>query len=104
MSLITFAASPLVITPTVRSFTFTPPHRRSNHTVMSAVRSETTSTCPVLTKFQNDCATPTPFLREVANALADDMQAGLAVHGGGDLEMILTYVDALPSGSFLFPS
>ena len=98
MSLITFAASPLVITPTVRSFTFSPPLRRSNNTVMSAVRSETTSTCPVLTMFKKDCATPTPFLRDVANAIADDMQAGLAVHGGGDLEMILTYVDALPSG------
>ncbi|CAG7909427.1 hypothetical protein BRARA_J00549 [Brassica rapa] len=98
MSLVTFAASPLVITPTVRSFTFSPPIRRSNNTVMSAVRSEATSTCPVLTKFKKDCATPTPFLRDVANAIADDMQAGLAVHGGGDLEMILTYVDALPSG------
>lgn len=65
---------------------------------MSAVRSESTSTCPVLTKFQKNCATPTTFLRVVADAIADDMQAGLAVHGGGDLEMILTYVDALPSG------
>ncbi|CAH8367817.1 unnamed protein product [Eruca vesicaria subsp. sativa] len=97
MSFITFASSPLVITPTVRSFTFSKPCR-SNNTVMSAVRSESTSTCPVLTKFQKDCATPTPFLRVIANAIAGDMQAGLAVHGGGDLEMILTYVDALPSG------
>ncbi|CAN6927301.1 unnamed protein product [Brassica oleracea] len=97
MSLFTFAASPLVITPTVRSFTFSPP-RCSKQTVMSAVRSESTSTCPVLTKFQKNCATPTTFLRVVADAIADDMQAGLAVHGGGDLEMILTYVDALPSG------
>ncbi|XP_024006653.1 hexokinase-like 1 protein isoform X2 [Eutrema salsugineum] len=65
---------------------------------MSAVRSESPSTCPVLTKFQRDCATPKPFLRKVADAISDDMRAGLAVQGGGDLDMILTFVDALPSG------
>ncbi|XP_023645462.1 hexokinase-like 1 protein [Capsella rubella] len=90
-------ASP-VVTPTVGSFTFSS-RRRSNYIVMSAVRSNSTSLCPVLTKFQKDCATPTPYLREVANAIANDMRAGLAVDGGGDLEMILTYVDALPSGN-----
>lgn len=66
---------------------------------MSAVRSNSASTCPILTKFQKDCATPTPYLRNVANAIADDMRDGLAVEGGGDLEMILTFVDALPSGN-----
>ncbi|CAH8254839.1 unnamed protein product [Arabidopsis lyrata] len=86
-----------VVTPTIGSFTFS--SRRSNYIVMSAVRSNSASTCPVLTKFQKDCATPTPYLRNVANAIADDMRAGLAVEGGGDLDMILTYVDALPSGN-----
>lgn len=30
--------------------------------------------------------------------MTDDMRAGLAVDGGGDLKMILSYVDTLPSG------
>ncbi|CAH2035936.1 unnamed protein product [Thlaspi arvense] len=98
MSLIMFASPVVVITPTVRSLTFSS-SRRSNYTVMSAVRSEPTSTCSVLTKFQKDCATPIPFLRNVADAISDDMRAGLAVEGGGDLDMILTFVDALPSGN-----
>lgn len=89
-------ASP-TITPTIgRSFTFS--SRRYNNIVMSAVRSNSPSTCPILTKFQKDCATPTPYLRKVADAIVDDMRAGLAVEGGGELDMILTYVDALPSG------
>uniref|UniRef100_A0A1J3D4G8 Phosphotransferase n=1 Tax=Noccaea caerulescens TaxID=107243 RepID=A0A1J3D4G8_NOCCA len=90
-------ASPVLINPTVRSFTFSS-SRSSNYTVMSAVRSDSASTCSVFTKFQKDCETPTPFLRNVADAISDDMRAGLAVEGGGDLPMILTYVDALPSG------
>ena len=86
-----------VVTPALGSFTFSS-RPRSNYIVMSAVRSNSASTCPILTKFQKDCATPTPYLRNVANAIADDMRDGLAVEGGGDLEMILTFVDALPSG------
>ncbi|KFK39985.1 hypothetical protein AALP_AA3G314900 [Arabis alpina] len=66
---------------------------------MSDLRSNLDSTCPVLTTFQKECDTPTPFLRNIANAIADDMQAGLAVEGGGDLKMLLTYVDHLPSGN-----
>ncbi|KFK39983.1 hypothetical protein AALP_AA3G314700 [Arabis alpina] len=66
--------------------------------VMSALRSNSVSSCPVLTTFQKECSTPTPYLRNVADAIADDMRTGLAVQGGRDLEMILTYVDVLPSG------
>ncbi|KAG7648886.1 Hexokinase N-terminal [Arabidopsis thaliana x Arabidopsis arenosa] len=87
-----------VVTPALGSFTFSS-RPRSNYIVMSAVRSNSASTCPILTKFQKDCDTPTPYLRNVANAIADDMRDGLAVEGGGDLEMILTFVDALPSGN-----
>ncbi|KFK39986.1 hypothetical protein AALP_AA3G315000 [Arabis alpina] len=65
---------------------------------MSAVRSNSASSCPVLTTFQKECATPSKFLRNVADAIAEDMRAGLAVEGGGDLKMLLTYVDDLPSG------
>ncbi|KAL1193082.1 Hexokinase-like 1 protein [Cardamine amara subsp. amara] len=89
-------ASP-TITPTIRSFTFS--SRRTNNIVMSAIQPNSASLCPILTKFQNDCATPTPYLRKVADAIVDEMQAGLAVEGEGELDMILTYVDALPSGN-----
>ncbi|KAM7259983.1 hypothetical protein ACFE04_015724 [Oxalis oulophora] len=62
-------------------------------------RSTMISTTPMLTKLQNDCATPVPLLRHVADSMADDMRAGLAVDGGSDLKMILTYVHSLPTGN-----
>ncbi|KAK6115231.1 hypothetical protein DH2020_007500 [Rehmannia glutinosa] len=46
-----------------------------------------------------DCATPLPVLRHVADAMAADMRAGLEADGGSDLKMILSYVDALPTGN-----
>ncbi|XP_038897091.1 hexokinase-2, chloroplastic [Benincasa hispida] len=64
-----------------------------------AFRSKAVSVSPILTKFQKDCDTPLPVLRHVADAMADDMRAGLAVDGGSDLKMILSYVDTLPSGN-----
>nr|KJB63530.1 hypothetical protein B456_010G004700 [Gossypium raimondii]KJB63532.1 hypothetical protein B456_010G004700 [Gossypium raimondii] len=53
---------------------------------------------PMLTKLQQDCATPLPVLRNVAASMSDDIRAGLAVDGGSDLKMILSYVDSLPTG------
>ncbi|KAK5823778.1 Hexokinase-2, chloroplastic [Gossypium arboreum] len=53
---------------------------------------------PMLTKLQQDCATPLPVLRNVASSMSDDIRAGLAVDGGSDLKMILSYVDSLPTG------
>ncbi|ONI32404.1 hypothetical protein PRUPE_1G366000 [Prunus persica] len=79
--------------------------RRSPSTAMSmprfrmAVRSAAVSVTPLLTKLHNDSATPLPLLRHVADAMAADMRAGLAVDGGSDLKMILSYVDSLPSGN-----
>ncbi|KAL0553376.1 hypothetical protein IC582_007270 [Cucumis melo] len=64
-----------------------------------AVGSKAVSVSPILTKFQKDCETPLPVLRHVADAMANDMRAGLAVDGGSDLKMILSYVDTLPSGN-----
>lgn len=58
----------------------------------------TVSAASILTKLQKDCTTPSPVLRQVADAMAADMRAGLAVDGGSDLKMILSYVDALPTG------
>ncbi|KAL4578969.1 hypothetical protein LXL04_015104 [Taraxacum kok-saghyz] len=59
----------------------------------------TAAALPILTKLQNDCATPLPVLRHIADAMATDMRAGLAVDGGSDLKMILSYVDSLPTGN-----
>lgn len=53
---------------------------------------------PILTKLQHECATPLPVLRHVADSMAADMRSGLAVDGGSDLKMILSYVDSLPTG------
>ncbi|XP_022152278.1 hexokinase-2, chloroplastic [Momordica charantia] len=79
--------------------TATPPTLRGRPRFTMAVRSKLVSVSPILTKFQKDCDTPLPVLRHVADAMADDMRAGLSVDGGGDLKMILSYVDALPSGN-----
>ncbi|XP_011045105.1 PREDICTED: hexokinase-2, chloroplastic [Populus euphratica] len=53
----------------------------------------------ILTKLQQDCATPLPVIRHVADSMTADMRAGLAVDGGSNLKMILSYVDSLPSGN-----
>lgn len=66
--------------------------------VIMAVQSNFTAVAPILTKLKSDCATPLPVLRHVAEAMAEDMRAGLVVDGGSDLKMILSYVDALPTG------
>ncbi|MCL7036034.1 hypothetical protein MKW94_010918 [Papaver nudicaule] len=70
---------------------------------MVAIRSSNSnslsvSTTPILTNLQHNCATPLPLLRHVADSIADDMRAGMAVDGGSSLKMILTYVDSLPTG------
>lgn len=62
------------------------------------VRSTAVSVTPLVTKLRKECATPLPLLRHVADAMAADMRAGLAVDGGSDLKMILSYVDSLPTG------
>ncbi|KAM5565111.1 hexokinase-2, chloroplastic [Rosa sericea] len=63
------------------------------------VRSTAVSVTPLVTELRKDCATPLPLLRHVADAMAADMRAGLAVEGGSDLKMILSYVDSLPTGN-----
>ncbi|KAH6796333.1 hypothetical protein C2S51_037319 [Perilla frutescens var. frutescens] len=71
---------------------------RQPRVAMTVRSSNTLSAAPILTKLQRDCATPLPVLRHVADAMAADMRAGLAVDGGSDLKMILSYVDSLPTG------
>ncbi|KAK4390786.1 Hexokinase-2, chloroplastic [Sesamum angolense] len=94
------------------SVAVTPPALRSFHSGRSAGRpprprvvmtvrsSNTVSAAPILIKLQRDCATPLPVLRHVADAMAADMRAGLEADGGSDLKMILSYVDALPTGDY----
>ncbi|KAJ7957862.1 Phosphotransferase [Quillaja saponaria] len=64
-----------------------------------ALRSNLVSVTPLLSKLQLECATPLPVLRHVADAMAAEMRAGLALDGGSDLKMILSYVDSLPTGN-----
>uniref|UniRef100_A0A2C9TZQ4 Phosphotransferase n=1 Tax=Manihot esculenta TaxID=3983 RepID=A0A2C9TZQ4_MANES len=73
--------------------------RRAVPPIRMAIRSNIVSVAPLLTKLQNDSATPLPVLRHVADAMTADMLAGLATDGGSDLKMILSYVDSLPSGN-----
>ncbi|XP_043711466.1 hexokinase-2, chloroplastic-like [Telopea speciosissima] len=72
------------------------PSRRPWERMM--VRSTGPSVVPVLTNLQNTCATPLPVLRRVADSMTADLRAGLAQEGGSDLQMILSYVDSLPTG------
>ncbi|RAL47381.1 hypothetical protein DM860_013346 [Cuscuta australis] len=73
---------------------------RSRQRVAMAVRSAVSlGEASILTKLEKDCATPLPVLRRVANAMAADVRSGLAVDGGSDLKMILSYVDTLPTGN-----
>ena len=68
--------------------------------VTMALRSNVVSVGSILTKLQQDCATPFPVIRHMADSMTADMRAGLAVDGGSNLKMILSYVDSLPSGYF----
>ncbi|KAH7667201.1 Hexokinase protein [Dioscorea alata] len=53
----------------------------------------------VVTDLEEGCATPYSRLRQVVDAMAVEMHAGLASDGGSKLKMLLTFVDALPDGN-----
>ncbi|XP_022930534.1 hexokinase-3-like [Cucurbita moschata] len=53
----------------------------------------------VLEEFEVAGDTPVRRLRQVVDAMAVEMHAGLASEGGSKLKMLLTYVDNLPNGS-----
>lgn len=55
----------------------------------------------VLEELEEACATPVGRLRQVVDAMAVEMHAGLASEGGSKLKMLLTYVDKLPNGYIL---
>ncbi|XP_049931586.1 hexokinase-3-like isoform X2 [Nymphaea colorata] len=52
----------------------------------------------VLREFEDECSTSIGRLRQVVDAMAVEMHAGLASEGGSKLKMLLTFVDTLPSG------
>lgn len=49
--------------------------------------------------FEEGCLTPIGRLRQIVDAMAVEMHAGLASDGGSKLKMLLTYVDSLPDGN-----
>ncbi|PNT56616.1 hypothetical protein POPTR_001G254800v4 [Populus trichocarpa] len=53
----------------------------------------------VLEELEEACETPVGRLRQVVDAMAVEMHAGLASEGGSKLKMLLTFVDHLPTGS-----
>ncbi|KAJ6736383.1 HEXOKINASE [Salix viminalis] len=66
------------------------PTSRGMPQVTMALRSNVVSVGSILTKLQQDCATPFPVIRHVADSMTADMRAGLAVDGGSNLKMILS--------------
>lgn len=52
----------------------------------------------ILKDFEEKCGTPIAKLRQVADAMAVEMHAGLASEGGSKLKMLISFVDNLPTG------
>ncbi|XP_047321663.1 hexokinase-3 [Impatiens glandulifera] len=53
----------------------------------------------VMTELEDVCSTSVGRLRQVVDAMAVEMHAGLASEGGSKLKMLLTFVDTLPNGN-----
>ncbi|XP_077218204.1 hexokinase-3-like isoform X2 [Tasmannia lanceolata] len=53
----------------------------------------------ILKDFEEGCSTQLGRLRQVVDAMAVEMHAGLASEGGSKLKMLLTFTDNLPNGS-----
>ncbi|XP_075635836.1 hexokinase-3 [Castanea sativa] len=53
----------------------------------------------VLAELEQGCETTVGRLKQVVDAMAVEMHAGLASEGGSKLKMLLTFVDTLPNGS-----
>ncbi|XP_026424134.1 hexokinase-2, chloroplastic-like [Papaver somniferum] len=64
---------------------------------MSGGSSSTISEKSILENLQIDCATPLNVLRNIADSMITQMKDGLD-HGGSDLQMLLSYVNSLPTG------
>jgi len=62
------------------------------------VRSQKQTARRILLEFQEACETPLARLRQVVDAMAIEMHAGLVSEGGSKLKMLPTYIDRLPDG------
>ncbi|KAI3882873.1 hypothetical protein MKX03_010821 [Papaver bracteatum] len=51
----------------------------------------------ILENLQTDCATPLNVIRNIADSMITQMKDGLD-HGGSNLQMLLSYVNSLPTG------
>lgn len=63
------------------------------------VRSQKCTARKILLEFQEACDTPLVRLRQVVDAMAVEMHAGLVSEGGSKLKMLPTFVDRLPDGT-----
>ncbi|KAF5176377.1 Hexokinase-1 [Thalictrum thalictroides] len=52
----------------------------------------------IFNEFEKKCETPIERLNLVADAMLDEMNAGLASENGNQLKMLISYVDNLPTG------
>ncbi|KAM7502496.1 hypothetical protein LguiB_001400 [Lonicera macranthoides] len=52
----------------------------------------------VMEELEEGCSTSVGRLRQVVDAMAVEMHAGLASEGGSKLKMVLTFIDHLPNG------
>lgn len=52
----------------------------------------------ILRELEERCSTPTGRLAAVAEAMVEEMHAGLEQDGGSKLKMLISYVDNLPTG------
>lgn len=59
---------------------------------------ESDEPCSFLREFRNACATSVTTLRQIAQAMAAEMQAGLERPGERRLKMLPTYLECLPTG------
>lgn len=62
------------------------------------VRSQKCTARKILHEFEDACDTPLVRLRQVVDAMAVEMHAGLVSEGGSKLKMLPTFVDHLPHG------
>ncbi|GJY13529.1 hexokinase-1-like protein isoform X2 [Tanacetum coccineum] len=52
----------------------------------------------ILKEFEEKCATDLNKLKQIGDAMCVEMHAGLASEGGSELNMLISYVDKLPTG------
>ena len=52
----------------------------------------------IVGEFRRGCGASTEKLRQVAEAMMEEMNKGLASEGGRKLKMIISHVDTLPTG------